>query len=547
MGVPVVTITSNGVVLEPSVETLEVEIHRELNRIPEARLVFLDGSVATRDFEVSSSDLFVPGNLVSIAMRYEGDEADVTLFEGLVVRHSVEARSDGDSTLVVELKDKAFKLTRQRKSAVFRNNTDAAAFQRLIEEADLTTGEIATTTATHDELIQYYASDWDFIVSRADIQGLAVLAHLGTVAVKPLVIAAQPVRKLEYGLGDLVDFGFQIDGSQQWSELSSVGWDSPAQQGSEPTRAQQPSITAGNLDASAIASQLGGEQCSLLHPVPLDPVELQAWADARLLRSRLAMLRGRGIVDGDPDLAPLDTVELVGIGDRFNGLALVSAVTHRVDHEGWKTEVRIGLSPDWFSRKPDIAEVPAGGLLPAITGLLVGKVAGFESDPQGQHRIKVQLPALDAQQGFIWARLLRPDAGQNRGVAFWPEPDDEVVVGFLNGDPRQAVILGALFGSVNTPPSYVGAPSEANPRRAIVSRSGIAIKFDDELVQLCIETPAGNKTQVDDGAESISPTDQHGNRITMNAEGITIATAKGRISISAQGTVTIQGSTIDLQ
>jgi len=39
--------------------------------------------------------------------------------------------------------------------------------------------------------------------------------------------------------------------------------------------------------------------------------------------------------------------------------------------------------------------------------------------------------------------MARRDAGKQRGQVFWPEPGGEVVVGFINGDPRQAIILGA--------------------------------------------------------------------------------------------------------
>ena len=70
MGIPVATVTSDGQPLDPTIELLEVEIDRELNRIPEARLVLLDGSMAKQKFEVSDSALFVPGKRVAIALRY---------------------------------------------------------------------------------------------------------------------------------------------------------------------------------------------------------------------------------------------------------------------------------------------------------------------------------------------------------------------------------------------------------------------------------------------------------------------------------------------
>ena len=45
MGVPTLTITCEGQRLAPTVEVLSVEIRRELNRIPEATVSVVDGSV----------------------------------------------------------------------------------------------------------------------------------------------------------------------------------------------------------------------------------------------------------------------------------------------------------------------------------------------------------------------------------------------------------------------------------------------------------------------------------------------------------------------
>lgn len=548
MGIPVPTITCDGEPLALTVEIVEIEIRRELDRIPEATLTLLDGSIAKREFELSNGELFVPGKPVTIALRYEGDGEDVILFDGLVVRHAVESQADS-SLLRVELKDAAIKLTRQRKSAVFREQTDDAAIRAVVDAAGLAAGELATSDVTHPELIQYYASDWDFIVSRADVQGLVVDVHLGVLSLAKLELADSGKRTLEYGLGDVHGFELELDGSQQWAELSSVAWDLPGQKLADPTPAVQPKITVGNLDAAMItkiAKELGGEQTTLLHPVPLAPGELAAWANARLLRSRLALLRGRVTVDGDPELAPLDTVEIVGIGERFDGLALISAVTHKLDHDGWKTELQLGLSSEWFARRTDIAEIPAGGMLPPLSHLQIAKVAPFEADPLGEHRIKLMLPALADDQGFVWARVARPDAGKNRGSAYWPEPDDEVVVGFLAGDPRQAVVLGSLYGSVATPPAFAGGPSDANQKRAFVSKAGTRVSFDDEKITVSVETPGGNKIEIDDDKKSIRIADQHGNEITLSDKGITLKSASD-FNIDAVGKVLIKGSAVDVQ
>ena len=214
----------------------------------------------------------------------------------------------------------------------------------------------------------------------------------------------------------------------------------------------------GNLNGEQIAQTIGFDTYTLKHPVPLDPAELQAWADARMARSRMSMIRGRIAVAGLADLKPLDVIEIKGIGERFNGKTLVTGIRHQVNESGWQTDVQFGLSPDWFCRQENIADVPAAGLLPAVTGLQVGIIDAFEEDPDGEYRVKVILPAIDEAERAVWARLLTPDAGLERGFFFRPEAGDEVVVGFFNNDPRQPIILGALYGSMNTPPARLCRP-----------------------------------------------------------------------------------------
>jgi len=548
MGVPTITITSGGTKLDPAVQVLSVEVRRELNRIPEAHVSLIDGSVAQRKFPQSDTAFFEPGKSLTIAVR-DGDAKDATLFEGLVVRHAVESRP-GTSMLRVELKDAAYKLTRQRKTAVFRKQADDEAIRKLIGDAQLKVGELATTKTKHDELIQYGASDWDFIVARADAQGLVVDVDRGKVSVQPMISSGQAKAKLEHGMANF-EHELELDAGEQWAALTSQAWDVQKLAITAPSDAAKPAVTIGNLDAAAIAKKLGGDTCALVHPALVTQGELKDWASSRLSRSRLALLRGHASIPGRSDLAPRDVVELAGVGERFNGKAFVSGVTHTIDHCGWRTELRFGLPPEPFARQPDIAELPAGGLLPPVQGLHVGVVGDFESDPIGEHRVKVLLSALDKKQGPVWARVARPDAGKDRGQVFWPEPGDEVVVGFVNGDPRQAILLGALHGSANTPPKPAGEPSENNTQRAIVSKSGIVIGFDDDKKIVTIKTPGEgddvNQLVINGDKQSITLADKNGNKITLDDKGITLTSAKQKITLDASQELVLKGNKVDVK
>jgi phage protein D/phage baseplate assembly protein gpV len=551
MAVPVATLKSGTQPFQLANVLMELEIHRELNKVPEAKLTLLDGSVPLRQFELSDGGFFEPGKVISIALRYEGEQGDLgrdqTVFQGLVVRHAVENAAEG-STLKLELKGLAFKLTRQRKSAVFRKASDGEAIKKVVTDAqvDLVTDISEPPGAIkHDELIQYDASAWDFIVSRADVAGMVVDAHLNRVAVKPMAVKGA-VRDLEFGK-EVSDFSLEIDAGHQWASVEGVGWDLPKHAAGDPQKAADPSpaIKAGQLDPAAVAPLVGGARDTLMHPAALPPAEIKAWASARLARSRLSFLRGHVTVDGDAKYAPHDVANLKGIGANFNGQALISGVTHKLSHEGWRTELQIGLPPDWFARQPDIADVPAGGMLPPVRTLQIAKVAPFEADPLGEHRIKVELPAIDkSKQGVVWARMAHPDAGKDRGFVFWPEAGDEVVVGFLNDDPRQAIVLGALHGKLSLPDNL--APTDTNDMRVLVSRSGSFLRFDDKTKQIVLSTPSGHTVKLDDEGKTLVLSHASGSNITMDDKGITIETG-GDLKISADGKVEIKGTAVDVQ
>ena len=552
MALPDVKIRCNGRPLPAQYEVLDLLVRTELNRIPRATIVLLDGSPAQQRFEISNGDLFKPGSRISISLGYVNQSVmPKKVFDGIVIRHAITSSSQG-MRLKLTLSDPAIAMTRIRRSEVYSNKTDTEVMRTLIRAAKLKAGRLAPTTISHPELVQFNVSDWDFILSRADVLGLAVRVLGGEVSTLPPGLSA-PKRILNHGLDDTRSLDLELDGAHQWSSLTVRGWDRAQLKPTAPVRARPPTMAVGNSSAQALAVAMGGGPGQLIHGAPTTPKELQTWADARLRNSRLALLRGSAEVDGDASLHPLHTVEIKGVGTRFNGRVLVSGVTHTVNLDGWRTRLTLGLSPAWFARTPEITEVPASGLLPPATGLQIATVASLAEDPLGELRVQVKLPCINQGQSLLWARPITPDAGAGRGIVFRPEVGDEVVIGFLNEDPRQPLIIGSLFGSKNKPPQPVAKPERTNPRRAIVSRSGCRIVFDDEAPLLRLETTAGgaangeykNRITIDEKSKTIVIEDQHHNKIKLSDQGIALVSDKD-IIFSAKGAVKITADT-DLQ
>ena len=545
MSVVTPTLLSEGKELDAALSILSIDVRRELNRIPCAELQLVDGDAARRKFALSDGGHFEPGKRIEIKLRYEGG-ADHSVFTGVTTRQCVEANGDG-SVLVVDMKDAAIRLTGPRRSAVFREKSDADVIRGLVQSAGLATGSIASTKPKHPEIVQYYCSDWDFILSRADVHGLLVAVDDGKVSLSKPSLSASAKHTFEWGIGEVFELEMEADAGQQYGSLESIAWNLGAQKLTGASQAKPFQLAQGNLDGGKIAQALGFETYTLSHTVPLDPGELQAWADARMARSRMALLRGRLAVPGLADLKPLDVIAVAGIGERWNGKTLVSGVRHRVEAGSWLTDVQFGLSPQMFCRRSDIADSPAAGLLPAVHGLQIGVVAAFEKDPDNEVRVRVVLPSVDDKKGVVWARLATPEAGKGRGYFFRPEPGDEVVVGFLNDDPRHAVVLGSLYGSKNSSPADLAELSAENVKKGIVTKKRSTLQFhDEEKPSVFIETAKKNRILFDDDGEQVRISDQHGNSVTMNKEGIEINSIKD-IKITAQRNieVTAQTKTVD--
>lgn len=545
---PVVTptIESGGSAMPAKYQLVSIDIQKEVDRIPQAEIRVLDGSATTRTFAVSDTAFFEPGAAVVIKLRYEGT-SDVPVFSGIVVRHAVEATLKG-SLLVIGLKDPAISLAGTRKSAVFAGMDDAAIIKKLLDGTPVTVGSIEATKPKHTNMVQYHCNSWDFILTRADALGLAVVVEDATLSLKKKEIAGSAAKTFELGIDEIFEFDLEADASQQYAAVESVGWDPKTQALTAPTRAQAVTLAPGDLDPDALASAVGNSSLTLNHAVPAVENELQAWADAQLARSRLAMLRGRLSVPGLATLGLLDVIELAGVGQRFSGSTLITGLRHRVDRAGWRTDIQFGAAGDGYCQRNSVQEPPAAGLLPAVSGLQIGVVADFEADGEGELRVKVLLPSIDMQKtSAVWARLASPDAGNGRGYYFRPEPKDEVVVGFLNSDPRCPVILGSLFSSKNVQPTAMGTPDADNLKRGIVSKKGTTIGFvDSDKPSVFIETPQKNKLLLDEDTGGISLKDQNGNSITLDKNGITIQSAKA-LTIKASKDVSITGSKVDIK
>lgn len=541
----------NGRALPDTIRPYSIRITRCANRIPYALVNILDGDVAEQRFEISDTDILSPGHEIEIHAGYHGNNALV--FKGIIVKHTLRVMQNKQSHLEIECKDEAIKMTIGRKNKYYYNQSDQDIISQVIRSGGLTS-QVDDTSGNHAEMVQFHATDWDFIATRAEANGMLLLVKDGEIKVQKPDFEQDPKFPLQYGV-NIFEFEGQMDARDQYPTVKAKVWNPDNQdlEESEPEGGGGLSIpspppavaSAAQLAGSSVGLELpdappntdysqvmGLEHWPLQHTGHLKSEEAQQWAKAQQIKGQLAKSQGRVKFQGIADIYPGDVIRLEKIGQRHTGNVYISAVTHEIRQGLWYVHAQFGLPKQWFAQAfEDVQDSPAAALVPAVHGLQIGVVAGLEGDPENAHRVQVRLPLLDNQGEGTWMRIACQDAGNNRG-AFWrPEIGDEVVVGFLNEDPRQPIIVGMLNSSAKPAPLVA---SDDNHQKGWVTRSEMKWIFDDEKKSMTLETPVGKKVIIDEDADKIHFEDEHGNKIILEADGITIESANDLILKAAQ-------------
>ncbi|VAW60032.1 VgrG protein [hydrothermal vent metagenome] len=555
-----ISLTADGKDVTDTVNIVRITVNKAVNRIPKAIITLLDGDVANQTFEVSDDDSFAPGKEIVISAGYGSETKQI--FSGIIIKHGISIRGDNTSTLVVECKDDAVRMTVGRKNANFVVSSsggeaikDSTIITGLIENYSGLTAKITATTAELSSLVQYNTTDWDFIVSRAEANAMLVMVNDGTVTVEAPDLTKEATLSVTYG-DDIISLKADLDAMHQLSKVTSAGWDlSTLSVAEEPAPAIADSSARGSKNGD-LSTVLGLDNYRLQSQVPMVAQSLKDWAAAEQSKSQLSLLRGIVEFHGTAAAELGEMIELAGVGERFNGNVFTSAIEHDIESGNWKTEVEFGYSSHWFSEREDIVAPLAGGLLPAAQGLQTGIVIKLDEDPDSQYRIQVSVPLLQADNEGVWARLANYYASAGFGAFFIPEIGDEVVLGYFNNDPSYPVILGSLYSEKNTSPEELTAE---NFTKSLTTASKLKITFDDDKKVITLETPGGHSIVMDDDAQNIVVTDSNSNVTEMNSSGIAMSspgditlkadgkislTATGNIEASATGDVTVDGMNI---
>jgi Rhs element Vgr protein len=523
----------DGKVISESFDIISINIHQEINVITRATIVLADGDPSSEDFKISSSNQFLPGKKIEISLGYEKES--ISTFNGIIISNSQKVNNDC-ALLTLECKHETIKMTLDKNSTHHENSSATDIAGNLFHKYDLKNTKVTSAEIKHKQLVQFNNSDWDFMISKLDAANLMCILNNDEIIIRKM--KADPgedeLVELVYG-EDIIEFDGDLDARTQSEKVEVLSWNFTEQ---KVERSQGEGNSKPEDDEDSASGKLGkGQATTILASGKKESKEQQSLADNKVIRKALSKIKGKVKFFGrvSKPVLPGDFIKLKGLGKNFNGNIFVSAINHEYNEGDWIITATVGWDDKFFAEQVSPAhETSSSGELSTMQGLQIGIITDI-IDSDGDFRVKLRLPIVDEKQEGVFARIATLDAGNNRGTFFMPEINDEVVVGFMNNDPNQPVVLGMLHSSKNAAPL---SPEKANNKKGYVSRSEIKILIDDGEKSITIETPGGNIFCMNDTNKIISVTDLTGNKITMETNGVTIE-SKSELNIKAATAISI--------
>ena len=532
-------IEGDGKALSSAVSIISVDVFYNINMIPKAVVVIEDGEMSKGVFPLSDGDVLAPGSEITIKLGYGTNTTPV--FKGVVVRHGISISKNGRSCVKIECRHKAIAMTCARKNANFLEKSDDDIVKSLTAKYDASITSSMGGSA-HKEILQYYCTDWDFIMTRAEANGCWLLSDIDKLSIEKIKAKGNAEIELTWGT-DIIEFKAEANALFQVKNVVAKSWDVTKQQ-----------VISGNSSMKTLGGQenfnnnklqnvlkVASNTLQINSQVPQDA--LNSWAEAEQFKNELSRICGSVVCLGSTMVKLGVLVELNNVGARFKGGALVSGIHHVVRDGVWTTEFTFGMPKEWFSEKFETTAPISSGINCGVHGLLTGVVMQVHDDPENLNRVKVKIPLMENEKQDVWARLGGMYASEKVGCMFFPEVDDEVILGFFGGDPSSPVILGSLYSGKRTPPQ---ALEQKNNIKQILTREKLSVEFNEEKKSITITTPGNRKFILDDDGKKISVEDGSGNKLEMSDSGIKmeskkdiVVDTKGKFDVSAVGGINL--------
>ena len=271
---------------------LSILTYSEINKIPHASIMIMDGEPSKQDFALSSENIFNPGEKISIELGYDGTNNEV--FSGIIIRHRIKSRSGNSSALYIECKHAAFKMVGGRKTNYFESQDDKAILTSVFGDSNVGGSLSCSGSFLESETsLQLDITNWDYFMLRCEANAKVVLFDGDNVIVDDPKLEGSPVATFNYGQ-DIFEFESEADAENQFNKLEGFSWDSDSQAvisavGNLSSFTQLENTGINTTDMQSVL----GVDGQLSHGGEVSADELESWGNSKATIASLSKVIGR--------------------------------------------------------------------------------------------------------------------------------------------------------------------------------------------------------------------------------------------------------------
>jgi uncharacterized protein involved in type VI secretion and phage assembly len=505
------------------------------------------------------------GSKINLKVQAGDAGAPLLLLAGEVTAMEVEIDSHGSVTEVRGM-DLSHRLFRGRTVAAYANMTAAEVVRKVVQRAGLTAGTIDIPEGGRGgqdhQISQDNLTDWEFLSRLADITGAEVSMNEGKLdflvpkppdaAPDSSARAKQNPLVLEAGT-NLSALRAGLTAAEQVASVEVRGWDFEAKQAVTATApAKAPNVEVGTTP-DALAGKFGS------HTFLGSDVPYRNHADANAAAKSLAgQIAGgfaeiEGVAKGNVKLRAGAQVALSNVGQPFEGKYTLTSTRHLFSQDaGYTTAFTVSGRQERSLYGMTAGRTGGGGRF-SVNGLAPAVVTD-NKDPKNMGRVKLKFPWLADDYQTDWARVAQIGAGKDRGAVMLPEVNDEVLVGFEQGDFDAPYVLAGLHNGQDTQPKPGFDPVDGNSGqvngRWFFSRTGHKLVFaetasgDDGIT---LATGDGKYRLILDKKGTKVTVHSDGTVLVEGKQGVTVDSGTGPLELKGQSVKVTSQSTLDVQ
>ncbi|HEX3877053.1 MAG TPA: type VI secretion system tip protein TssI/VgrG [Bryobacteraceae bacterium] len=547
------------------------------------------------------------GTTVTIAMQ--GKQGGLRYLNGLVIGLTQGSREELFTYYRIEVAPNLWKLTRNSQSRIFQQKSVTDILKVVFTGQDVDYSGLTGTYPAREYCVQYRETDFNFASRLMEEEGIFYFfkhtssGHTLMLGDNPQAftnIPFQPDVTYETGAGG----GLNEDRIMAWEKAQdlrsgkSTLWDYTFEMPDkhcETTQQVQDTVQAGTVSHKL---SVGGNSSWELYDYPggyvkpFDGIDKSGGEQASSLNTiftnndRIMNIRMQAETVGAMTISGESLHPGFTPGYKFNlkshysdnGEFTLLEINHDAhqplgsDTQPYRYTNTFQAIPAALPYRPQRV-TPEPTVSGPQTAIVVG-TAGEEIFTDKYGRIKVQFPwdrqgAKDANSS-CWLRVATYWAGTQWGSVHIPRIGQEVIVGFLEGDPDQPIVVGSVYNANNMPPYTLPDNKTQSGIKSRSSKAGAAANYNEiffedkmgsEILRIHAEKDQFHEVENDDtqtvGHDRMTTIDHDETREVKNNRTTTIdvdetKTVKGKETITITGNQTLeiqqgnQSNTIDM-